>query len=135
MRWKGLEMSGQISIRLPPALRAQVQREAAARGITRTDWLVHLIERGQFAEDVRQLLPRNGQAAAPHAASPEARSAGSLPPQIIERGLFAVCFAEALLKKLNATLNRSSSELGTIAKQARDQAQAETESLLKLLCV
>ena len=109
-----------------------MQREAAQRGITRTDWLVHLIERGQFAEDVRQLLPKNGQTA-PQAASSEPRSTSGVPPQIIERGLFAVCFAEALLKKLNTSLNRSSSELGTIAKQARDQAQAETESLLKLL--
>ena len=39
--------------------------------------------------------------------------------------------AEAILKKLNASLNRSSSELGTIAAQARDQAQAETAALMK----
>lgn len=120
----------QICFRLPATLKAQINRGAAERGITRTNWLIHLIERGQFAEDLQRLLPKGGQNPEQPAATPVA---GNVPPQIIERGLFAVCFAEALLKKLNASLNRSSSELGTIAKQARDQAQTETESLLKLL--
>jgi hypothetical protein len=120
----------QICFRLPATLKAQINRAAAERGITRTNWLIHLIERGQFAEDLQRLLPKDGQRVEQPAAVPASHG---IPPQIVERGLFAVCFAEALIRKLNASLNRSSSELGTIAKQARDQAQAETESLLKLL--
>ena len=120
----------QICFRLPATLKAQIKRDAAQRGITRTNWIIHLIERGQFAEDLQRLLPKDGKQPE-HPAVPPTSSA--MPPQIVERALFAVCFTEALLKKLNASLNRSSSELGTAAKQARDTAQAETESLLKLL--
>ncbi len=121
-------MNGQISIRLPPALRAQVQRQAAERGITRTDWLVHLIERGQLAESLEGQL---GKLVNKTLAT--SKESGAMPPQVAERVLFAACFSEAILKKLNASLNRSSSELGTVAAQARDQAQAETAVLLKAL--
>ena len=118
----------QICFRLPATLKAQIKRDAAQRGITRTNWIIHLIERGQFAEDLQRLLPKDGNRPEQPAVPP---TSGAMPPQIVERALFAVCFTEALLKKLNASLNRSSSELGTVAKQARDTAQAETESLLK----
>ncbi|MDR3416068.1 MAG: hypothetical protein P4L83_07770 [Nevskia sp.] len=124
-------MSSQISIRLPPTLRVQVQREAAERGMNLSNRIAHLVERGHLAESLEDLLPRNGHPAAP-AESP-AKASGTVPPQIVERVLFAACFSEALLKKLNASLNRSSSELGLVAQQARDMAQSETASLLRLL--
>ena len=120
----------QICFRLPATLKAQIKRDAAQRGITRTNWIIPLIERGQFAEDLQRLLPKDGKQPEQTAVPP---ISSAMPPQIVERALFAVCFTEALLKKLNASLNRSSSELGAVAKQARDAAQAETESLLKLL--
>ncbi len=108
-----------------------MQREAAERGITRTDWLVHLIERGQLAESLEGQLGKLVNKTL--ATSKESKESGAMPPQVAERVLFAACFSEAILKKLNASLNRSSSELGTVAAQARDQAQAETAVLLKAL--
>lgn len=118
----------QITLRLPATLTARIRRDAAERGITRTSWIVHLIERGQITDALERLLPNGGQIdqRAPTVSN-------GVPPIIIERVLFAVCFAEALLKKLNASLNRSTSELGTVAAQARDQAQAEAAALLKAL--
>src|ERR1700756_3617587 len=90
----GLAMNGdQICFRLPATLKAQINRAAAERGITRTNWLIHLIERGQFAEDLQRLLPKNGHAPEAQPAPPQAASGSAIPPQIIERGLFAVCFA------------------------------------------
>lgn len=114
-----------ITLRLPAALQARIRRDAAERGVTRTSWIVHLIERGQVTDALERLPGGDDQ-------PPPAVSSG-VPPVIIERVLFAVCFAEALLKKLNASLNRSNSELGTVAAQARDQAQAEAAALLKTL--
>jgi hypothetical protein len=118
----------QITFRLPPALKARIRRDAAERGITRTSWIVHLIERGQLTDSLEQFLARLGQSE-----PPAPSRAGAVPPVILERVLFAVCFSEALLKKLNASLNRSTSELGSVAAQARDQARAETSALLKAL--
>ena len=110
----------QITIRLPSAMKTRIKREAAERGITRTGWIVHLIERGQVAESLERLLPEA-------LSSTSRNGGGGIPPQAVERLVF-----EAILKKLNASLNRSSSELGTIAAQARDQAQAETAALMRL---
>ena len=115
----------QITIRLPSAMKTRIKREAAERGITRTGWIVHLIERGQVAESLERLLPEA-------LSSTSRNGGGGIPPQAVERLVFAACFSEAILKKLNASLNRSSSELGTIAAQARDQAQAETAALMRL---
>jgi hypothetical protein len=112
-----------FTIRLAPETAAQVTREAVRRGITRTSWAAHLIERGQAVESLERLIPEV-------LASPGSGS-GGIPSQAIERVVFAACFSEAILKKLNASLNRSSSELGMIAAQARDQALAETAALMK----
>lgn len=114
-----------FTIRLAPDTAAQVTREAVRRGITRTSWAAHLIERGQAVESLERLIPEV-------LSSLGGNSGGSgIPSQAIERVVFAACFSEAILKKLNASLNRSSSELGTIAAQARDQALAETAALMK----
>lgn len=117
-----------IALRLPPALKARIWRDAAERGITRTGWVVHLIERGLLTDSLEQFLAKVGQSE-----QPAPGRAAAVPPIVLERVLFAVCFAEALLKKLNASLNRSTSELGSVAAQARDQARAETVTLLKAL--
>ena len=113
-----------FTIRLAPETAAQITREAVRRGITRTSWAAHLIERGQAVESLERLIPEALSALG-------GNGGGGIPAQAIERVVFAACFAEAILKKLNASLNRSSSELGTIAAQARDQAQAETAALMK----
>jgi hypothetical protein len=56
-----------------------------------------------------------------------------LPPAALQRLLYAASFVEAMLKQLNATLNRSPTEMARIASQARDQAQADTAQLLRSL--
>jgi len=112
-----------FTIRLAPDTAAQVTREALRRGITRTSWAAHLIERGQVVESLERLIP--------DALSSLGGNNGGIPAQAIERVVFAACFSEAILKKLNASLNRSSSELGSIAAQARDQALAETAALMR----
>ncbi|WP_029922405.1 hypothetical protein [Nevskia soli] len=114
-----------FTIRLAPETAAQVTREAVRRGITRTSWAAHLIERGQVVESLERLIPEALSSLGGNGGG------GGIPAQVIERVVFAACFSEAILKKLNASLNRSSSELGTIAAQARDQAQAETAALMK----
>lgn len=114
-----------FTIRLAPDTAAQVTREAQRRGITRTSWAAHLIERGQAVESLERLIPEALSSLG------GTSGGGGIPSQAIERVVFAACFSEAILKKLNATLNRSSSELGTVAAQARDQALAETAALMK----
>lgn len=123
-----------FSIRLAPALSAEVSREAQRRGLTRTAWAAHLIERGLMIEAFDGLVGSGRvpgvQVAAPRAGATEPTS---MPPAIISRLLFAACFSEAILKKLNAVLNRNSSELGLVAAQARDQAEAESSALIASL--
>lgn len=117
-----------FSFRLPPRLAGKVTEQARLHGVNRTTWTSHLVERGLAADALDGMLePRNGTDVFP---APE--SAG-LPPEIVRRIVFAACFAEAILKKLNASLNRNSSELGIVASQARDQAQAETAAVIEAL--
>jgi len=117
-----------FSIRLDAKLTAEISREAQRRGVTRTTWATHLVERGLVIEAFDKLLQ---DAEAPGESS--SASLAAIPLEITQRLLFAACFSEAILKKLNASLNRSTSELGIVATQARDQAQAETAALLKTL--
>ncbi|MBL6748950.1 MAG: hypothetical protein ISP90_00425 [Nevskia sp.] len=117
-----------FTVRLAPELAAEVSREAQRRGITRTTWASQLIERGMVAEALDGLLSGD-KPAGPSSAG----MASAVPPDLLKRVVFAACFSEAILKKLNASLNRSSSELGIVATQARDQAEAETAALLKSL--
>ena len=121
-----------FTIRLSPKLASKVTEEANRHGVSRTTWATHLVERGMLVDGLDRLFP---DGAAPvqgsaHAAT-AAPTAGNFPPEIFQRILFAACFSEALLVKLNASLNRHSSELGTVAAQARDQATVETAALLK----
>lgn len=117
-----------FTIRLHGDLMAEVERDAARRGLRPTTWVNHLVERGHQAENLERLLKEGLKGKVqPSNGSP------AIPATVMQRLLFAACFSEAILKKLNASLNRSSSELGTVAQQARDQAQAETADLLKAL--
>jgi hypothetical protein len=117
-----------FTVRLAPELAAEISREAQRRGVTRTTWASQLIERGMVAEALDNLLKGGAK-------SGEASSNGmaAIPAELLQRVVFAACFSEAILKKLNASLNRSSSELGIVATQARDLAAAETAALLKSL--
>lgn len=115
-----------FTIRLERPLALEVIREARRRGIKRATWASHLVERGLLGERLEKLFEDGAQSGA----NPF-NSAAAMPPEIMQRLLFAACFSEAILKKLNASLNRSTSELGIVAAQARDQAQAETTALLK----
>ena len=47
----------QICFRLPATLRAQIKRDAAQRGITRTNWIIHLIERVLLPTEKSPPLP------------------------------------------------------------------------------
>ena len=125
-----------FTIRLAPKLASKLTDEANRHGVSRTTWANHLVERGMLVDGLDKLFPDDaapvqGSAHAATAAPTSAPAAATLPPEIFQRMLFAACFSEALLVKLNASLNRHSSELGTVAAQARDQATAETAALLK----
>ena len=123
-----------FTIRLAPKLASKLTDEANRHGVSRTTWANHLVERGMLVDGLDKLFPDDAaavQGSALAATATAAPTAGNFPPEIFQRILFAACFSEALLVKLNASLNRHSSELGTVAAQARDQATAETAALLK----
>ena len=123
-----------FSIRLSAELTAEVSRQAAKRGITRTAWAAHLIERGLLAETSERFLEAvESGAARPAAASPPAPGAPAAPatPPGWEKVVFMGCFTAAMMKHLNASLNHSTAEIGKIAAAAREQATAETQAILK----
>jgi hypothetical protein len=139
-----------FTLRLPSGLARAIEQAAAQRGITRTAWATFLLERGLHGEQeatggptallaaqldrllvhVQELTTAHGPPPATPAPSP---SGVMLPPAALQRLLYAASFVEAMLKQLNATLNRSPMEMARIASQARDQAQADTAQLLRSL--
>ena len=134
-RERGVGVKGNMfSIRLTAELTAEVSRQAAKRGITRTAWAAHLIERGLLAETSERLLEavENG-AGEPQASSPPAAGTPTVPAMLPgwEKVVFMGCFAAAMMKHLNASLNHSTAEIGKIAAAAREQATAETQAILK----
>jgi hypothetical protein len=141
-----------FTLRLPAGLAGAIEQAAAQRGITRTAWATYLLERGLHAEQnaggvaspgvadrLDQLLAclqertTTQDSALPAAAQTPSLGGVMLPPAALQRLLFAATFVEAMLKQLNATLQRSPTEMGRIASQARDQARAETAQLLQSL--
>jgi hypothetical protein len=123
-----------FSIRLSVELTAEVSRQAAKRGITRTAWAAHLIERGLLAETSERFLEAvENRADRPAASSPPAGGASTVPavPPGWEKVVFMGCFTAAMMKQLNASLSHSTAEIGKIAAAAREQATAETQAILK----
>ncbi len=128
-----------FSIRLSAQLTAEISRQAAKRGITRTAWAAHLIERGLLAETCERLLEAVEESLdrslVPVATIPSAEApAGSSTPAALpgwEHMVFMGCFTTAILKQLNNALNRSTAEIGKIAVAAREQAAAESQAIIK----
>jgi len=142
-----------FTLRLPAGLAGAIEQAAAQRGITRTAWATYLLERGLHVEqastgelslrlaaqldaiqaEVHHLTTLLGTPGTLPSATPPAPGGVTLPPAALQRLLYAASFVEAMLKRLNAALHRSPTEMATIASQARDQAQAETAQLLRSL--
>ncbi len=128
-----------FSIRLSADLTAEISRQAAKRGITRTAWAAHLIERGLMAETCERLLEAVEEsldrsivpvATIPSTQPPTASASPAALPGW-DQMVFMGCFTSAMLKQLNNALNRSSTEIGKIAVAAREQAAAESQAIIK----
>ncbi len=128
-----------FSIRLSGDLTAEISRQAAKRGITRTAWAAYLIERGLMAETCERFLEAVEQCSDRPVArvppAPQAQRSGASQGAVALPGwdqmVFMGCFTSAMLKQLNIALNRSTAEIGKIAVAAREQAAAESQALIK----
>ena len=148
----GLAMSTEVaSTRLPKEILREIDREAAARGISRSVHLADLIERrashdaaaahtnGQaealvatlgrelraLHEDQRSLAQvlRELQAAIRVGAPSSMDSASPL----LERLAFSTFFSESLIKRVSRRLYRDAGELGQVVREAREEALAEAK--------
>ena len=138
------------STRLPKEILREVDREASARGLTRSVYLAELIERSTLqhasveasghAEELRTALAgdlreiresqrsvaqglRDVQSAL-KSGGPSAAS--EAPPPLFERLAFSTFFSEALIKRVTALLHRNPGELSQVVREAREQAEAES---------
>jgi predicted transcriptional regulator len=136
------------STRLPQEILREVDREATARGLSRSVYLAELIERSTMhasveasghAEALRTALAgelreiresqrsvvlglRDVQSALKNG-GPSAISEAQ--PPLYERLTFSTFFSEALIKRVTALLHRNPGELSQIVREAREQAEAE----------
>lgn len=138
------------STRLPKEILREVDREATARGLSRSVYLAELIERSTLRHDPVE--------ASGHAESLRTALAGELreiresqrsivlglrdlqsalkngglsaisqaQPPLYERLTFSTFFSEALIKRVTALLHRNPGELSQIVREAREQAEAES---------
>jgi hypothetical protein len=139
------------STRLPKEILRQIDREASARGVSRSVHLAEVIERrctedsavpsggqietllAELAGELRQI--RETQRSLAHALrdiqgalrtggqSPEMGSAAPL----LERLAFSTFFSENLIKRVSALLYRHPGELSQVVREAREQADAEAK--------
>jgi len=137
------------STRLPKEILREIDREASARGMSRSVYLAELIEQRAMGEagssdqleavtrtlvsEMREI--REGYRAIAQGlrelrvalktgeppATVEARS------PLIERLTFSAFFSEALIKRVGSALYRNPSELGQVVREAREQAEAEAK--------
>jgi hypothetical protein len=136
------------STRLPKEILREIDREAAALGVSRSVHLADVIERrvaregaGQIealtaalASELRAL--REGQRSlgqvlrdlhvALRAESGSHRGMESATP-LVERLAFSTFFSEALVKRVSRRLYRDPGELGQVVREAREEALAEAK--------
>jgi hypothetical protein len=139
------------STRLPKETLRELDREAAARGISRSVHLADLVERGvsnhggvhangqlealtaALGEEVRGL--REGQRSLTHALRElQLALRSNDPPTVIDTGTslaerltFSTFFSEALIKRVSARLYRHPGDLGHVVREAREEALAEAK--------
>ena len=138
------------STRLPTEILREIDREASARGMSRSVYLAALIEQRAlsvpgsgteqleavtraFVAELREI--REGYRALAQGLR-ELRAAleirgplGMSEPHspLIARLTFSAFFSEALLKRVSSALYRNPSELGQVVREAREQAEAEAK--------
>ena len=135
------------STRLPKEILREIDREAAARGVSRSVHLADVIERrvaregsGQIealtaalASELRAI--REGQRSLGQAlrdlraalrAEGDSHGVDSGSP-LVERLAFSTFFSEALVKRVSRRLYRDPGELGQVVREARDEALAEAK--------
>ena len=135
------------STRLPKEILREIDREAAALGVSRSVHLADVIERrvaregsGQIealtaalASELRAL--REGQRSLGQAlrdlhaalrAESDSKAPNSASP-LVERLAFSTFFSEALVKRLSRRLYRDPGELGQVVREAREEALAEAK--------
>jgi hypothetical protein len=140
------------STRLPREILREIDREANARGLPRSVYLAHLIERGTatdasacqsddfadlratFTGELRELRDSQRNLAESLRAiqvslqsQPATVQPASDPSMqsLIDRLLFSTFFSEALIKRIGASLYRNPGELAQVVREARDQATAD----------
>ena len=138
------------STRLPKEILREIDREASARGISRSVYLADLIEQRahgasgngndqleamtrslvselrEIRESYRTLVQGVREIrAALKTDQPQASVEAKSP--LIERLTFSAFFSEALIKRVSSTLYRNPSELSQVVREARDQAEAEAK--------
>jgi hypothetical protein len=138
------------STRLPKETLREIDREAAARGISRSVHLADLIERrasddgaahtngeaqalmAAIGRELRALQEGQRTLAqalrelevAMRAAAPSRMDSAS---PLLERLTFSTFFSEALMKRVSRRLIRDPGELGQVVREARDEALAEAK--------
>ena len=141
------------STRLPSEMIREIDHEAAARGLSRSVYLAHLIERGitrdalsaeaanadsglvRLATELRELRQAHGtlyQAVRDIQAALDQRAPVPAPVReeplspLVSRLAFSTFFSETLIRRIGAVLYRNPSELAQVVREAREQATAET---------
>ncbi len=141
------------STRLPSEMVRDIDREAGARGLSRSVYLAHLIERGiardalsaeaasadnsllKLATELRELREihrtlyqavRDIQIALEQPAPAPAPVREEPISPLVNRLAFSTFFSETLIRRIGALLYRNPSELAQVVREAREQAAAET---------
>lgn len=139
------------STRLPREVLRELDREAAARGLSRSVYVAGLIEQRvspnstlhgsgnlealtavlagelrEIRESQRSLARVLREIQTALAARGPSTAVGSASP-LLERLTFSTFFSESLIKRVSALLHRHPGELGQVVREAREQADAEVK--------
>jgi hypothetical protein len=139
------------STRLPREILREIDREASARGISRSVYVAELIEQrmsrdgsiqrnggvetltAALAGELREIRESHRSLAQGlreiRAALRESGSSIGIDAQspLFERLTFSTFFSEALIKRVSALLYRNPGELSQVVREAREQAEAEAK--------
>jgi hypothetical protein len=137
------------STRLRTEILREIDREASARGMSRSVYLAALIEQRAlgapgsgtdhletvtraFVAELREIRESHRALAQglrelrmALETGPPAKSEPRSP--LIERLTFSAFFSETLIKRVSSALYRNPSELGQLVREAREQAEAEAK--------
>jgi hypothetical protein len=137
------------STRLPKEILREIDREASARGLSRSVYLAELIERSTLRDapvegtahaealstalagelrEIRDSQRSVAQGLRDVQSALKSRAASAVSeaqPPLVERLAFSTFFSEALIKRVTALLHRNPGELSQVVREAREQAEAE----------